>query len=298
MLLLRTDKLPEGDGWLYEVKFDGYRALAIKSGGQVRLRSRNDKDFTKRYPGVVAALRELPDETVIDGEVVALDATGKPVFSLLQNGGTNVHFYVFDLLMLQGKDLTHEPLSTRRHLLEHKVLPQLREPVRCSPVLDANLSDLIQSIRAQGLERLVAKRANSRYESGQRSGAWMKMRAWSTDCRPQFGWLGISRIRNRSLETFPAGTVRAQDMNLRSTLRAAWRWEPLCHNLRGGRGLHQASCPLILFSGCRVGRAGRRPPMAKTARPCLFVCATESPVSRGFWGAAMRPRIWPSGQSV
>ena len=56
MLLLPTDKLPEGEGWLYEVKFDGYRALAIKSGGQVRLRSRNDKDFTKRYPGVVAAL--------------------------------------------------------------------------------------------------------------------------------------------------------------------------------------------------------------------------------------------------
>jgi ATP-dependent DNA ligase len=96
MLLLRTDKLPEGDGWQYEVKFDGYRALAIKSGGAVRLRSRNDKDFTKRYSGVVAALAGLPDETVIDGEVVALDASGKPVFSLLQNGGTDVHFYAFD----------------------------------------------------------------------------------------------------------------------------------------------------------------------------------------------------------
>lgn len=86
-----------GAGWQYEVKFDGYRALAIKSGGRVQLRSRNNKDFTKRYPGVVAALGGLPDETVIDGEVVALDAAGKPVFSLLQNGGTNVHFYVFDL---------------------------------------------------------------------------------------------------------------------------------------------------------------------------------------------------------
>jgi bifunctional non-homologous end joining protein LigD len=71
MLLLRTDKLHEGDGWKYEVKFDGYRALAIQSGGQVRLRSRNDKDFIKRYHGVVAALALLPDETVIDGEIVA-----------------------------------------------------------------------------------------------------------------------------------------------------------------------------------------------------------------------------------
>jgi len=176
MLLLRTDKLPEGDGWKYEVKFDGYRALAIKTGGQVRLRSRNDKDFTKRYPGVVAALSGLPDETVIDGEVVALDADGKPVFSLLQNGAADVHFYAFDVLVLSGKDVTGEPLVKRRDLLENQVMPKLPEPIRCSPVLDASLSDLIHSIRAQGLEGLVAKRANSRYESGQRSGAWMKMR--------------------------------------------------------------------------------------------------------------------------
>ena len=166
MLLLRTDKLPGGNGWQYEVKFDGYRALAIKSGGQVRLRSRNDKDFTRRYPGVVAALSELPDETVIDGEVVALDAAGKPAFRLIQNGSTNVHFYMFDVLMLAGKDVTGEPLSTRRHVLEHKVLPKLTEPIRCSPVREASLPDLIQSIRAQGLEGLVAKRANSRYEPG------------------------------------------------------------------------------------------------------------------------------------
>ena len=147
------------------------KGKGLASGGQVRLRSRNDRDFTKRYPGVVAALRELPDETVIDGEVVALDPTGKPVFSLLQNGGTNVHFYVFDVLMLGGKDVTDEPLVKRRNLLESEVLPRLSEPVRCSPVLEASLSDLIQSIRAQGLEGLVAKRANSRYEPGQRSAA-------------------------------------------------------------------------------------------------------------------------------
>jgi bifunctional non-homologous end joining protein LigD len=176
MLLLPTDKLPGGDGWQYEVKFDGYRALAIKSGGAVRLRSRNDKDFTKRYPGVVAALSGLPDETVIDGEVVALDAAGKPTFQLLQNGGTNVHFYAFDVLMLSGKDVTDELLVKRRELLENHVLPGIPQPVRCSPVLEASLSDLVQSIRAQGLEGLVAKRASSRYEPGERSGAWMKMR--------------------------------------------------------------------------------------------------------------------------
>jgi bifunctional non-homologous end joining protein LigD len=118
----------------------------------------------------------MPDETVIDGEVVALDATGKPVFSLLQNGSADVHFYAFDVLMLGGRDVTGEPLVERRELLENRVLPNLSDPVRCSTVLEASLPDLIQSIREQGLEGLVAKRANSRYESGQRSGAWMKMR--------------------------------------------------------------------------------------------------------------------------
>ena len=77
MLLLRTDRLPEGANWQYEIKFDGYRALAIKTGGKVQLRSRNDNDFSPRYVTIAKALAGLPDETVIDGEVVA-SGTGRP----------------------------------------------------------------------------------------------------------------------------------------------------------------------------------------------------------------------------
>jgi bifunctional non-homologous end joining protein LigD len=73
MLLLRTEKLPEGPDIQFQIKFDGYRALAMKSGGQ--LRSRNDNDFNMRYPGIVKALAPMPDETIIDGEVVALDSS-------------------------------------------------------------------------------------------------------------------------------------------------------------------------------------------------------------------------------
>jgi ATP-dependent DNA ligase len=73
MLLLRTEKLPEGADWQYELKLDGYRALAIKTAGKVHLRSPNDNDFNVRYPGIVTALAAMPDETVIDGEIVALD---------------------------------------------------------------------------------------------------------------------------------------------------------------------------------------------------------------------------------
>src|SRR6185503_7739618 len=117
MLLLRAEKLPEGAEWLVELKLDGYRALAIKSGGKVQLRSRNDNDFNIRYPGIVKALASMPDESVIDGEVVALDPDGRPSFKTLQNygfAGVPLHFFIFDLLMLKGRDVMDEPLLKRR----------------------------------------------------------------------------------------------------------------------------------------------------------------------------------------
>jgi len=179
MRLLRTEKLPEGPDWQYELKLDGYRALAIKTAGKVHLRSRNDNDFNARYPGIVTALSAMPDETVLDGEVVALDAEGRPSFNTLQNygsAGAPLHFFIFDLLVLKGKEVMGEPLAKRRALIEKHVLPKLADPIRYSPILDASLKDLIASVKAQGLEGLVAKRRGSAYQSGERSGAWMKMR--------------------------------------------------------------------------------------------------------------------------
>src|SRR6476619_2028178 len=127
MLLLRTDTLPnDGERWEYQLKFDGYRAIAFKTGGRVHLRSRNDNDFSVRYAGVVKGLAKLPDETVIDGEVIALDAEGRPSFNVLQNYGAsnaNVLYFVFDVMVLAGRDVMREPLETRRDLLEKKILP-------------------------------------------------------------------------------------------------------------------------------------------------------------------------------
>ncbi len=179
MLLQRTDRLPDGPDWLYELKLDGYRAIAIKAGGKVRLRSRNDNDFNTRYPAIIKALAGMPDETVLDGEVVALDAEGRPSFNKLQNfgaAGAPLHFFIFDILVLMGKNVMAEPLVGRRELIEEHVLPTLADPIRYSPILDAPLEALIRSVKDQGLEGLIAKRRSSRYEPGERSGAWQKMR--------------------------------------------------------------------------------------------------------------------------
>ena len=85
MLLLRAESLPDSPDLLYEIKLDGFRAVALKTGGKVQLRSRNNKDFNRKYPAIVKALAAMPDETVIDGEIVAIDATGRPSFNALQN---------------------------------------------------------------------------------------------------------------------------------------------------------------------------------------------------------------------
>jgi ATP-dependent DNA ligase len=178
MLLLRTERVPENNALSFEVKFDGFRAEAIKSSGRVQLRSRNNQDFNPKYPAIVQALAAMPDETVIDGEIVALDEAGRPSFNALQNGASTeaLVYYVFDVMILAGKDVMNESLTVRRQLLRDRVLVELDEPIRESPELQATLADLIQSVKTSGLEGLVAKRRESRYEPGERSGAWQKMR--------------------------------------------------------------------------------------------------------------------------
>src|SRR5262245_31788905 len=125
MLLLPASSLPEGSVWMYELKLDGYRAIAFKTEGKAHLRSRNNKDFTRKYSAIAGALAALPDETAVDGEIVALDEAGKPSFNLLQNYGSSnsaIVYYVFDVLILFARDVMSEPLVKRRSLLRRNVL--------------------------------------------------------------------------------------------------------------------------------------------------------------------------------
>jgi bifunctional non-homologous end joining protein LigD len=174
-----VDWLPEGPDWEYELKFDGYRALALKTGGRVQLESRNQRDFAPLFPALVRALERLPQETVIDGEIVALNAAGQPSFNLLQNyqaPAQMIVFYAFDLLMLNGQSQVDRLLEERRELLQRRVLRHLREPIRFSETLNAPANWVLEAVRALGLEGVIAKRRKSAYEAGRRSGAWVKLR--------------------------------------------------------------------------------------------------------------------------
>ena len=171
-------RLPEGDDWIYELKFDGYRALIIKDEQRVELRSRKNKDLTGMYPGIAAAgLRLKADQAVVDGEIVALDAQGSPSFQALQHRGSHpghqIVFYAFDLLHLDGKDLTAEPLLKRRARLA-RVLDG--SGLLASEELPGTVAAIVEAVRGLGLEGVIAKRKDSLYEPGERSDAWQKLK--------------------------------------------------------------------------------------------------------------------------
>jgi DNA ligase D-like protein (predicted ligase) len=253
MLLRRKDTLPEGPDWLYEVKLDGYRALAIKSGGTLHLRSRNDKDFTGRYRELSSGLQPIPTETVIDGEIVALDEAGRPSFNLLQNygsAGAYLVYYVFDVLVLTGKNVTREPLDARRALLEKHILPKLTEPIRYSQELKASLSDLIEAVKAQGLEGLVAKRRTSHYEPGKRSGAWQKMRVNQS----QYFVIGGYTVGGTRFDAIIFGYYDGEQLMYAARTRNGFTPAVRATLMRKFQGLETGECPFANLPESKVGR--------------------------------------------
>jgi bifunctional non-homologous end joining protein LigD len=178
MLAKPVSELPEGTHWRYEIKWDGYRALAINNGNEAALVSRRNNSLASKFPSIAAGLSRLEDGSILDGEIVAIDAHGKPSFNLLQHQKENAPalvYYVFDVLAFRGRDVRQLNLSDRRRLLD-EVLQSPQDPVRLSPILEAEPKDLVAAVKAQGLEGIIAKRIDSRYESGDRTGAWVKFR--------------------------------------------------------------------------------------------------------------------------
>ena len=177
--------MPAGDGWVHEVKFDGYRVQAHKVGSRVIIFSRNGHDFSIRFPSIVQELRELPAKTaVLDGKVVASDVDGRPNFARLhlsrwaKPGPAAIHLWAFDLLAFNGRDLRPQPLMKRQAVLQALLgrfgcpAVSLSEPFEDGPAL-------LRVAEERGLEGIVSKRRDAPYRSGE-CGDWRKIKttAW------------------------------------------------------------------------------------------------------------------------
>jgi bifunctional non-homologous end joining protein LigD len=165
--------------WIFEIKWDGYRAIAEVENGQVRLYSRNHLSFAERFAPVCRSLARIKHDAVLDGEVVALDADGKSRFQLLQNyqraGEGTLAYYLFDLLYLDGQDLRTLPLRRRKELLTS--LLRGTSNLRVSEHVEEHGIDIFKAAMQQHLEGIVAKNAASPYLEGVRSEYWLKIKA-------------------------------------------------------------------------------------------------------------------------
>ena len=201
MLATLASELPTSDGWLFEVKWDGYRAVGRVSGGEATLTSRNGNDLTGRFGNVA---KELPKalrtpDAVLDGEVCALDEQGRSSFSAMQQGkpGTPIVYYVFDVLEADGTPLLDRPLAERRERLD-KLLDPRNRTIRVSDTFDDGAA-LLEAAREQGLEGVIAKRADSRYAEGKRTRDWLKVK---THGRQEFVVAGYTKGQGRRAGRF------------------------------------------------------------------------------------------------
>jgi bifunctional non-homologous end joining protein LigD len=179
------------DRYVYEVKYDGYRAVAAVSGGQVSVRSRNDLDFSARFPWVAPALKQVVvGEAVLDGELVALDEAGVSRFQKLGDPSAEHRYAVFDLLWLDGEDLRSRPLEERRELLE-SVMANTRPPLELAQRVRGEEKTALAEAKRRGWEGLLAKLRGSPYV-GTRSADWLKLKVLGTDELVIAGWTPIS----------------------------------------------------------------------------------------------------------
>lgn len=177
MLTTLVEEAFDREGWLFELKLDGYRAIAEIENGKVRLYSRNLLSFNSKFAAIADELKSLPFNAVLDGEVVALDDHNKPSFSLIQDAENQQHrlaYYVFDLLYFNGYDVRSLPLIERKSLLQ-SVLPQMEQIVYCGHVEEQGTA-LFQTIHEAGMEGIIAKLADSPYLTGKRSNSWLKIK--------------------------------------------------------------------------------------------------------------------------
>jgi bifunctional non-homologous end joining protein LigD len=213
MLATLAERLPSGAGWLYEVKWDGYRAIARVAGGTATLTSRAANDLTSRFGTVARALPgalRSPD-CVVDGEICALDEQGRPSFGAIQAGVGQLVYYLFDLLELDGAPLVDLPYRERRDRLGALLVPG--GAVRASDGFSDGQA-LLDAVSSRGLEGVIAKRADSRYQAGRRSRDWLKVK---THARQELVVAGYTPGQGRR-----SGTLGALVLGVHRAGRLVW----------------------------------------------------------------------------
>ncbi len=213
MLAKTADKPFSSSDWVFEIKWDGYRAIAETGPNGVRLYSRNGLVFDKKYEPVSLALQEIKEEAVLDGEIVVLDEQGNPDFQRLQDYANNqqgLYYYVFDLLFFKGKDLRDLPLLERKTLLNKLI--NGHGTLRYCDHVNADGESFFHAAKEKNLEGIMAKKANSIYRSGKRSGQWLKIKNHLSleaiiggytrprKSRKYFGALVLGVLKNKKLQ--------------------------------------------------------------------------------------------------
>ncbi|HUR30030.1 MAG TPA: DNA ligase D [Saprospiraceae bacterium] len=179
-MLATLTNLFEREGWIYEIKWDGYRAVAMMGKNQHDLISRNNKSFNEKFYPVFTAIKEWGINGIVDGEIVVLDDHGKPNFNALQNWRSEadgkIIFYAFDIMWLNGYDLTQVSLTERRDILA-QIIPENDPIIRMSDAFNTSAAELLDAASKMGLEGIMAKKADSLYYPGLRTKEWAKIKA-------------------------------------------------------------------------------------------------------------------------
>lgn len=209
-------RVPTGDSWLFEMKFDGYRMQAAIAGDQVRCYSRGGHDWTRQFGYVVPALSQITKGTaLIDGELCAMDEHGRTNFTLLKkglDGRRPVVFYAFDLLELDGEDVARLPQIERKQRLEALLANVPADaPIAYSEHIVGRGEEVLQAMRDGGHEGVIAKSPTARYYGGDRSTAWLKVKCVQRQEFVVVGWrppdYGVDNVRGLFLATYENGEL-------------------------------------------------------------------------------------------
>jgi DNA ligase D-like protein (predicted ligase) len=264
-----ADTLPTDADWTYEVKIDGYRAEVIRRGDKTLLYSRNGNDLTRDFQDIAESLEHLPDGTIIDGELAALDPHGRPRFTLMQNRkSANAHvvyfvYFVFNILMHKGKDLTKLPLSERRKLIRSVIEPS--EYVSISE-WTGSADSLVRFVHEHQLEGIVAKRADSIYQPGKRTGSWVKVQVH----RSQEFVIGGYTPSHLGLDALVVGFYRGKELQFAARVRAGFTSHSRRVVFNAIHHLETSKCPFVNIPDKQSGRWGQGMTVEKM-KECIWL---------------------------